>query len=267
MSENQFPAQHDAAPAEHKPSRLRSAGVIGVAGVAGIAMGLGATSLALWNDDVTFTGSIAGGYEYFAAGLAGEALAAASSQTAPPDGNSVTVLVGAHQAQSLAADGEVAVAFQVDSLSQGNMGLEYTLTPPVGWGDGYFAASQVSIYWVDEPEQCAVGTDPPDLPSDGHVSDNGDGSFTSIPVSADYTDSTDPTVEYWCLTATLGALPDEGEYTNTATVTGQGPAGNQVSDRDSWSTDVTTALDPGDEADHPITFTYNTFRPGEVTTP
>lgn len=256
-----------AAATDSRPHRLRSAGVVGVAGVAGIALGLSATSLALWNDEVTFTGSISSGYEYFAAGPAGGTLTPASQQEAPPTGDSVTATVGATEAQKLAEDGQVSVAFQVDSLSQGNKGLAYTVAPPSDWGDGYFAASDVHIYWVEEPSQCAVGAEHPALPSDGHVSDNGDGSFTSVPVSAAYSTTTTPTTEYWCLTATLGDLPDEGQYQNTATATATGPAGNEVSDQDSWSAHVTTAHAPQDENDHPITFTYNTFRPGEVTTP
>src|SRR5699024_8917295 len=263
MTENLRPAQDHA----HRPTRLRSAGVIGVAGVAGVAMGLGATSLALWNDDVSFTGSISSGYEYFAAGLAGGDLTTASSETAPPEGDSVTVTVGAEEAQILAETGELAVVVQTESLSQGNKGLQYTLAPPQHWGEDYFGASDVHLYWVDEPGQCTVGGPEPALPADGHVTAGEDGGFTSTPVLADYTDTEAPVTEYWCLTATLGDLPDEGDYTNEATVSAQDPAGGEVTDTDSWSAAVTTAMDPAEETDHPITFSYNTFRPGEVTIP
>lgn len=266
MSNHQIP-EHSMKAVAAWPGRMRSAGVVGVAGVAGIAMGLGATSLALWNDEATFTGTISSGYEYFAAGIEGETLTPASDDGAPPTGNSVDVSVGAPQAQILADEGQIAIAFQVDSLSQGNKGLEYTLSPPTDWGEGYFGSSDVSIYWVDDPSECVVGADGPGLPADGHVVANTDGTFISTPVSAAYSTTTTPTTEYWCLRATLGGLPDEGEYENTAKVTANGPAGTEVSDQDSWNADVTTALDPAEEGDHTITFSYETFRPGEVTTP
>src|SRR5699024_9901321 len=67
----------------------------------------------------------------------------------------------------------------------------------------------------------------------------------------------------WCLVATLGSLPDEGSYTNEVTATGTDPAGTVVADTDSWSADVASALDPAEEADHELTFTYQTFRPGQ----
>src|SRR5699024_9573763 len=113
MTENLTPLRGPA----QRPTRLRSAGVIGVAGIAGVAMGLGATSLALWNDDVSFTGSISSGYEYFAAGLAGGDLTTASSETAPPEGDSVTVTVGAEEAQILAETGKLAVVGQYKPLT------------------------------------------------------------------------------------------------------------------------------------------------------
>src|SRR5699024_3261383 len=153
MTENLTPQRGPA----QRPTRLRSAGVIGVAGIAGVAMGLGATSLALWNDDVTFTGSITSGYEYFAAGIAGTQLTTASGDAAPPEADAVPVTVGAQEARTLAEDGELALVFQTESLSQGNKGLQYTLAPPQDWGEGYFGASEVHLYWVDEPGQCTVG--------------------------------------------------------------------------------------------------------------
>lgn len=263
MTENLMPHRGSA----HRPTRLRSAGVIGVAGIAGVAMGLGATSLALWNDDVSFDGSISSGYEYFAAGVAGAELSTASSATAPPDGEAVTVTVGPEEAETLAQDGELAVVWQTESLSQGNKGLQYTLAPPQDWGEGYFGSSEVHLYWVDQPGQCTVGGQEPALPGDGHVTAGEDGGFTSTPVSGAYSDTEAPVAEYWCLTATLGDLPDEGDYTNEATVSAQDPAGKDVTDTDRWSAEVATAMDPGQENDHALTFTYHTFRPGEVTTP
>lgn len=235
--------------------RMRSAAVLSVAAVAGLALGLGGASLALWQDAAPATGSVSSGHEYFAAGLAG-ATTPVSDPATPATGDSVAVSVGADQAATLRDEGELAVVFQTDSLSQGNKGLQYTLAPPADWGDGIFGAAEVSLYWVASADQCAIGTDPATPPS--HV--NG---HSSTPVSADYSDTTTPTTEYWCLVATLGALPDEGEYTNEVTATGTDPSGTDVSDTDTWSADVTSAMDPADEADHEITFTYTTFRPGQ----
>lgn len=239
--------------------RMRSAAVVGIAAVTGLALGLGGASLALWQDSVPFTGSIASGHEYFAAGLEGETTAA-SDPVAPPTGDSVTVSVGAVQAATLVADGELAVVLQTDSLSQGNKGLQYTLAPPADWGDGIFGAADVSIYWVASPDQCEAGTDPATPPE--HVTGH-----TSTPVTADYSDAKTPTTEYWCLVATLAQLPDAGSYTNEVTASGTDPSDTEVSDTDTWSADVTSALDPTGEPDHDLTFTYTTFRPGEEPQP
>src|SRR5699024_3415690 len=148
-----------------------------------------------------FTGSITSGYEYFAAGIAGTQLTTASGDAAPPEADAVPVTVGAQEARTLAEDGELALVFQTESLSQGNKGLQYTLAPPEDWGEGYFGAADVHLYWVDEPGQCAVGGQEPALPDDGHVSPGEDGGFTSRPVSAAYSDTETPVTEYCCLVA------------------------------------------------------------------
>lgn len=253
MNHNSEAMRHAAASSS---GRMRSFSVVGVAAVAGIALGLGASSLALWKDSVSFDGQISSGYEYFAAGPEGGTITPASDEGAPPTGNSVDVTIGAAQAATLAADGEVAVVFQTDSLSQGNKGLAYTLAPPADWGSGYFGNSDVEIYWVASPAQCDPEIDPATPPST--VS-----GYTSTPVSADYSDTATVTTEYWCLVATLGDLPDEGTYKNTVTATGTDQADTEVSDTDDWSANVTTALDPANEDDHTITFQYGTFRPGQ----
>jgi hypothetical protein len=47
------------------------------------------------------------------------------------------------------------------------------------------------------------------------------------------------------------------------TATAKDPSQRDVSANDTWSANVTSALDPADESDHVISFTYETFRPGE----
>src|SRR5699024_7076033 len=169
---------------------------------------------------------------------------------------SVTVSVGSTQAETLLENGELALVLQTDSLSQGNKGLHYTVTEPEEWGAGIFGAAQVSLYCEAAPDECDPVLDPGTPPAtvDG---------LESTPVSADYSDTTATTTEYWCLVATLDSLPDEGSYTNEVTATGTDPTGTTVDDTDSWSAEVTSALDPADEDDHEITFTYQTFRPGQ----
>lgn len=236
---------------ETRTSRVRPVLVLAASAFLGAAFGLGGASFALWQDAVSFDGQIGSGYESFAAGLEG--------QTASATGHSVTVTVGAAQAAPLVADGELAVVLQTDSLSQGNKGLRYTLTEP-DWGETIFGAAEVSIHWVAAPDECAPGADPSTPPATV-------AGLASTPVTADYSDTETPTTEYWCLVATLDSLPDEGSYTNTATVTGTDPSGAEVRDSDDWSAEVTSAMEPAAEPDHEITFTYETFRPGEEPQP
>ena len=228
-------------------SRVRSVAVVAASALLGGALGIGGASFALWEDAVSLDGQIGSGYEYFAAGFDG--------QTAAATDPSVTVSIGSTQAETLLEDGELALVLQTDSLSQGNKGLHYAVTEP-DWGSNIFGAAEVSLYWVAAPDQCDPDLDPGTPPAtvDG---------LASTPVSAGYSDTETPTTEYWCLVATLGSLPDEGSYTNEVTATGTDPAGTAVADTDSWSADVASALDPAEEDDHEITFTYQTFRPGQ----
>lgn len=231
-----------------KTARLRSAAIVAGSGLVGAMLGVGGASLALWHDDVTYTGSIGDGYEYFAAGHAGS--------SAPAPSGSISATVGSAEATTLVDDGAVAIVFQADSLSQGNKGLAYELTEP-DWSGGVFDAADVEIYWVAEPGDCSPQASPPTPPATVT-------GLTSTPVSADYSDTTSPVIEYWCLVATLDGLPGEGEYENEASVTALDPDQTEVSDADTWDADVLSDIDPADEPDHSITFTYETFRPGET---
>jgi len=223
---------------------LRGGAIIGTAALAGIALGAGGASLALWSDGVTLSGEISSGYEHFAAGRAGD--------TAPATDGRAVASVDADDAATLLADGEIAIALQTDSISRGNKGLRYTVAEP-DWGDGVFGRADVVLFPVPSAAACAVDATVPADPV-----------LVSTPVSADYSDTETPVAEYWCLVATIGDLPDEGAYENEAVVTAEDPSGTSVTDRDSWHAEVTTAIDPDDEADHLIAFDYETFRP-EVT--
>ncbi|UFU03296.1 hypothetical protein LQF12_01395 [Ruania suaedae] len=229
-------------------SRLRSAAIVAGSGLVGAMLGVGGASLALWHDEVTLTGAIGDGYEYFAAGDPGSPV--------PAPSGSVAATVGSAEATTLVQDGELAVVFQTDSLSQGNKGLAYELTAP-DWGAGVLGSADVEIYWVDSPESCSPDLAAPAPPAT--VS-----GLTSTPVSAGYSDTTTPVTEFWCLVATLDGLPGEGEYENEASVTALDPDQSEVSDSDTWNADVLSDIDPADEPDHSITFSYETFRPGET---
>lgn len=227
-------------------SRRRGMAVVAVAALAGILLGAGGSTLALWNASASRTGSISSGAEFFAAGRPGATQAA--------QGNRISVSVGEAEAKTLVAEGKVAVPFQTDSLSQGNLGLRYTVEGPADWGDGVFGASDTVIFPVAGAADCSVSRAPQQQPG-----------LTSTPVDAAYSSTETPTTEFWCLVATVDRLPGEGAYANTATATAKAPDASQVTAKDQWATQVSTSVDPADEPDHQITFTYETFRPGEVT--
>lgn len=241
-------------------SRARSVAVVAAAAVLGGALGVGGASFALWQDATGFDGQISSGYEYFAAGRGAAnsstvpdgAMSAASEAAAPPTGHAASVTVGSADAQVLADEHELAIPLRIDSLSQGNKGLAYTIAEP-DWGEHILGNAEVFLFPVPTAAECTVKNAPATQPTD----------LASTPVPADYSDTTTPTTEYWCLVATLDGLPDEGSYTNTVTAIGTDPAGTEVSDTDSWSADVVSAMDPAEEPDHEITFTYQTFRPGQ----
>lgn len=247
-------------------AKTRSAATVAAAALVGAAIGVGGGSLALWHDAAQASGSISSGYESFAAGIVDPS----DTPTDNPDltsasaaNHDVIVSIGADEAQTLVDDGRIAIPFRTDSLSQGNKGLHYSIDEP-DWGNGVFGHSDVSVYWVDSPSACTTGPISKAAPIIAdHVDED---HLTSTPVSAEYSTGTTPVTEYWCLTAMLNP-DDEGTYTNTATAEGTAPDNNTVTDTDSWEANITTSLDPSNESEHDITFSYQTFRPGSEPTP
>lgn len=228
--------------------RHRTAVAAVVAALVGGVVGVGGTSLALWRDSAELNGSVAAGYQHFAVGSPGA--------TVPAPSGTARFTVGRAAAETLVRDGEVAVAIQVDSLSQGNTGLRYALTPPASWGEGVLGTADASVFRVAAAAECSTDRLSPDtVPSEE--------SYSSTPVPATYTSGTDPVREYWCVYAAYDGPPTLGEYENRATVAAKSPTGQQVQDHDDWDATVVTDLDPADEADHHIDFTSETFRPGE----
>lgn len=224
--------------------RARNTLAISLAALLGAALGTGGASLALWNDEEVFSGSISTGYEYFAAGHVDE--------TAPAVSGVASVSIGAEEAETLVEHGRVAVPLQTESLSQGNKGLHYRAGEPEDWGDNVFGAAEVTLFPVVSAEECTPES------TAGPSAE-----LAATPVAPDYSDTEEPVTEYWCLVATVDKRPDEGAYANTGSVTATAPGGTTVKDSDKWETSVSSDLDPGAEANHEIEFSYYTFRAGE----
>ncbi|MCM3660798.1 hypothetical protein M3148_07280 [Georgenia satyanarayanai] len=229
-------------------TRRRTAVTAAVAGLTGACLGIGGVSLALWSDSAELGGTVAAGYQSFAVGTPGAADPA-------PTGTAVHT-VGPREATRLVRDGELAVAVEVDSLSQGNKGLRYVVTPPESWGSGVLGSADIALFRVDSPRECRIQ----ELTPESVPEPSG---YESTPVPATYSESTEPVREYWCLYAAYDGAPEVGEYANTATVTARPPAGADVEAKDTWGATVVARLDPAAEPVHTITFTSTTFRPGE----
>lgn len=229
-----------------RPGRIAT---VGLCGLLGLAVGLGgAGTLALWNDSAEATATTDSGYEHFAAARVDGTLEQADAQGRVP------VAITVADAEQLKTDKSIAIPFVTNSLSQGNKGLSYRLELPSTWDAGVFGASTIDTFWVDKPESCVVDGAKPTPPAT--VKD-----LTSTPVDAGYSVTTEPVVEYWCLTAKLGEAPPSGEYENTATVTGTDPSGTDVSATDSWHAKVAKDPDHTVGPPHTIMFRYHSFRP------
>lgn len=208
--------------------------------IVAILVGLGSVSgtYALWGDSENLEFEVQRGVESFAAGPV--------NHTVEATDGTVDVTVGAPEAAQLVEAGGIAIALQTDSVSQGNRGLSYTISEP-DWGDRIFGSAQTALFPIDSAGACAV-ENAPATASELH----------STPISAEHSDSTEPTIEYWCFVAELDSPPVEGTYSSTASVTAESTDDVTVEASDDWEADVT--MDPADEPDHAITFSYETFR-------
>ncbi len=229
-------------------TRRRTVLTAAVAGLAGACLGIGGVSLALWSDRAELGGTVAAGYQSFAVGAPGATVPA-------PSGTAVHT-VGPQEAARLVRDGELAVAIQVDALSQGNKGLRYVVGPPASWGSGVFGAADTTLFAVDSPGDCRIEVlSPEGVPEPSRQE--------STPVPSTYSESTEPVTEHWCLYAAYDGAPEVGDYANTGQVTARAPEGPAVEAEDTWDAAVVARLDPAAEPVHAITFTSTTFRPGE----
>lgn len=208
--------------------------------------------MALWHAEQSFTSQIQTGKVAFAVGAPSDHLA----QNATASGTKLNYTFGKDEAAILISKKQIAIPIQVDSLSQGNKGMSYTVTPPSFAEGSIFAAATTSFVRVASAAECKVG-----------AVDAGDGKFTRKPVSAAYSaEDVPPISEFWCLTASLSTAPGAGTYTNTATATANavhGQVTTKLTATDSWWANVTSPSDPTKEPTHTIDFTFETFRPGK----
>ena len=235
--------------------RIKPALLIASAAAATVLVGsIGGATLALWHDEETFTSQIQTGKVSFAVGAPGATLA----QSATAAGQELKFTFGKAEATTLLETKAVAIPMQVDSLSQGNKGMRYTATPPTFAAGSIFGAAKSELVRVASPAQCTVALKP-ESPSTKPA-----GYYTRTPVSSDYSASSVPASEYWCLVATLDKAPGTGTYTNKVTVEATPDAGgSKVADEDQWWANVTSVADATKEPDHTVGFTFETFRPGK----
>ncbi|MGR4010383.1 hypothetical protein [Leucobacter sp. 1207-22] len=236
--------------AARAPRRGKGLLVGSLAFALGIAVTAGAT-FALWSQQAGASGSARTGFESFAAGTAGA--------VTPAESGKVSFAIGKDAAKTLLEKKAVAIPFETASVSQGNKGLTYDITAP-NWGTGIFGASQLVLVSVPNAAGCTVSAAEK---AGGYAFTTGSAPVRSTTVTADYSTSTSPVIEHWCLVATLGDVPGSGSYTNTATVTGTDPAGAQVQASDDWTAQVLGNVDLDAESQHKISLTYQTFRPGQ----
>lgn len=242
-----------------RAQRMKPALWISAGAVAAIALGtVAGGTMALWHDEESFASQIGTGKVAFAVGSPTTPtgpLVTPPAKAATASGQKLTFDIGKAEATVLLRDKEIAIPIQVDSLSQGNKGLRYQVAPPVFESNSLFSTANTRLVKVDRAADCT--TDPrPTLPSPVPAD-----YYTSTPVSADYSDGSTPTREFWCLTATLNGMPGAGSYTNKVKVTADSSAG-QVSDNDQWWANVTSTANASKEPTTQIGFTFKTFRPG-----
>lgn len=223
------------------PPWQRTLKLAAVASAAGVLIGSGGTTLALWNTGIDFSAQSHSGYEYFAAGTPGATKTAVDGQ--------VTVPIGTDTAATLKEQRAVAIAFETQSVSQGNTGLRYQIAEP-DWGDNIFGAASTTLFRVSSATACTVDAAP-----------SAEAQPVSTPVGATYSASAEPVVEHWCLVAVVDEFSDEGAFDNSVQATAKDPADVTVDATDEWHAEVTTVLDPAKEPAHQLTVSYETFRP------
>lgn len=220
--------------------RTAIATTAGALGAALVAVAVTGATSALWRTELTAQAALPDAAVLFTV----------NGEDATASVPTVAVTLGTAETQALLDEGRIALPIEVESLSQGNRGLRYSITLPTTQESDILHWADVTVFPVTAQAQCTVDTEAPILPPS-----------TSTPVPATYSDGTTPVTEHWCLQAELGQLPDVGVYTSTATITGTHALGEIVATQP-WNIDVATAFTAANEPTHRIEFTYETFRDG-----
>lgn len=238
-----------AGPAPRRRPPATAAATVALAVLVGLGVGAGA---ALWSDREVVGAHLPVGGAVF--GVGAPAPTGGLSQYASHDGAALTFTFGPDEAHLLHREGAVAVPVQVDSLAQGNLGLTYTVEPSVS--GGLFGASTWTLTRVEDAQACTTEV-------------SGGSALTSTPWGTTYTDAAEPTSEYWCLVARWAPLTGTHEDTVTAGGSVDVPGAEHpvpVTGSDTWTATVTERLDPAEEPEHRLTFTFTTVRPATGTT-
>ncbi|GAB3267806.1 hypothetical protein [Arthrobacter pigmenti] len=231
----------------------------------GAVLGTGsAAAVASWQDKITVDVNLTRGYIHFAVDNPNSDPTAMNS--IDRSGQSLTWTVPENVLQNLAPQQPQSAVVQIDAQSQGNRGLSYTLDGASITGDDTLAGvANVAITAVGQPDSCGA-----DTPAPGPVLYEGAIEGATIEptelVISDYTDApwSDPETDYLCLAFTV---PDDlGDYSNTGIVTGTAEGGleedQKISASDKWSGRATPSQSAR-TADVKLTFSYDTYRPGE----
>jgi hypothetical protein len=211
---------------------------VAAAMVAGAATWGASGAYALWSARASFgqfalsTGSVGIAVTDLAQGPGPSATYTAAAN----ESDTIALRLGPAEAAQLAASpAGVAWNFDVVTTASGNAGLRYTVEEPQFAPGTVFGASDVSVFPVSDAAACTASA----VPDPGVNSGGIQGISPEYEVLKKKTD-------HWCVVAVADmAKMTLGHYANTATVTGFGPDGTQVSDEDTWEADV--LLDPADE--------------------
>ena len=214
---------------------------------AGVVAGLvGGVTAALWTDTFSSPAALTAHQGALGFGVVGPGgtLDAASGPADP-----VSFVLGATQAQALAADpaSSIALPFDVYGYVLGDAGLDYTIAPPA-WATGSLLASTtMRVFPVDTPADCTVANAPATQPA-----------LAGTVLAPLYAATPRTGVDHWCVTFVAA---DPGSYANTATVTGLSAIGAALGPaKDAWNARL--LADPAAQADGTFTLTHTVVKGG-----
>jgi hypothetical protein len=221
--------------------------------VAGGATWAGGAAYGLWSTTASF------GQFTLAAGKVGIAVtdlaegssASAGHTAAAGESDTLRLPLGpAEAAQLIASPAGAAWNFDVVTTASGNAGLEYSIEVPQFASGTVFGAADISVFQVSDAAACSASA----------VADSNVNSGAIQGISPEY-EGLKKKTDHWCVVAVADmAKMTLGPYANTATVTGLGPDGTQVTDEDTWEADLLP--DPADEpTDRGLEVTHEVLGP------